>query len=147
MLRGLGSREFVNIPVYEGLSARRILVHATNWSSGHNTKCYRLPLLRFSPPFSKGLVSSPATGLPLGTIVATANAIRQVEQPDIHLALQRHQAGDWGLVGAEDWAANDRALIERTRLLSAYDSATGVRFWIITEWDRSLTTVLLPEDY
>lgn len=85
--------------------------------------------------------------VPLGTIVATANALRQVEQPDILLALQRHQAGDWGLFGAEDWAANERALIERTRLLSAYDSATGVRSWIITEWDRSLTTGLLPEEH
>lgn len=90
---------------------------------------------------------SPPKGLPLGTIVATTNALRHVDQADILKALQRHQAGDWGLVGAEDWAANDQALIEATRLLSAYDSANGVRFWIITEWDRSLTTVLLPEDY
>lgn len=83
----------------------------------------------------------------LGSVVATAAALRVLDHPDMLSALQRHQACDWGLVGAEDWAANDRALIEGSRLLSAYDSSTGVRFWIITEWDRSLTTLLLPEDY
>ena len=88
-----------------------------------------------------------SSSFPLGTVVATANALLHLDPADILKALQRHQAGNWGLVGAEDWAANDQALIEGTRLLSSYDSSEGVRFWIITEWDRSLTTVLLPEDY
>jgi hypothetical protein len=92
-------------------------------------------------------VKSPFSTLPIGAVVATANALRHLDHPSIVGAVRRHQAGDWGLVGAEDWAANDQALIEGTRLLSAYDSSEGVRFWIITEWDRSLTTVLLPEDY
>lgn len=88
-----------------------------------------------------------ASSFPLGSVVATANALHHLDPANMFMALQRHQAGDWGLVGAEDWAANDLALIEGTRLLSAYDSSEGVRFWVITEWDRSLTTVLLPEDY
>ncbi|MGE4180353.1 MAG: plasmid related protein [Limisphaerales bacterium] len=66
---------------------------------------------------------------------------------EVLAALGRHARGDWGTVGEEDWASNDRALVEEARLLSAYCSEGGIRFWIITEWDRSLTTVLLPEDY
>jgi len=61
--------------------------------------------------------------------------------------LSVHQAGDWGDVCDDDRQANNRALTEGTRLLSVYHSATGVKFWIITEADRSVTTLLLPEDY
>ena len=61
--------------------------------------------------------------------------------------ITRHLTGDWGEVPPEDRIANDRALVEGTRILSAYSSANGVKFWIITEADRSVTTVLLPEDY
>jgi hypothetical protein len=59
----------------------------------------------------------------------------------------RHSSGDWGTVDKEDWAANDRALAEGERLLSAYELGNGETVWIITEWDRSATTILLPEDY
>ena len=83
----------------------------------------------------------------LGRIVATPNALAKLTQEDILLALQRHQAGDWGDVDEADREANERALLEGTRLLSVYSSAAGVKFWIITERDRSVTTVLLPEDY
>jgi hypothetical protein len=61
--------------------------------------------------------------------------------------IQRHQSGDWGDVDTHDRNANDRALTEGTRLFSVYRSATGLKFWIITEADRSSTTVLMPEDY
>jgi hypothetical protein len=61
--------------------------------------------------------------------------------------LNRHHAGDWGVVDADDWRANDRALQDGTRLLSVYVLPTGERVWIITEWDRSATTILLPTDY
>ena len=54
--------------------------------------------------------------------------------------------GDWGDVGKQDWQANARALKRGEQLLSVYHMV-GVKFWIITEWDRPLTTVLLPEDY
>jgi hypothetical protein len=61
--------------------------------------------------------------------------------------LRRHAAGDWGDVRKEDAQANDMALVERERLLSAYQLATDERIWIITEADRSSTTVLLPDEY
>jgi hypothetical protein len=83
----------------------------------------------------------------LGRIVATPNALNTLTQPDILTAIQRHQAGDWGDVESDDRQANDRALTERTRLLSVYHSGQGRKFWLITEANRSVTTVLLPEDY
>ena len=62
-------------------------------------------------------------------------------------ALYRHQRGDWGEVGKDDAQANERALKQGERLLSIYRTASATKFWVITEWNRSLTTVLLPEDY
>jgi hypothetical protein len=62
--------------------------------------------------------------------------------------LQRHRSGDWGELDAEDIAANDRAARGNERILSAYTlPTTGERIWIITEWDRSATTILLPSEY
>ncbi len=86
-------------------------------------------------------------GFRAGAIVATANAIESLSASDIRAGLQRHLSGDWGELDREDWAANERALRDGARLLSAYTAASGQRFWIITEWDRHATTVLLPEDY
>ena len=83
----------------------------------------------------------------LGRIVSTPNALAHLTQEDILHGIQRHQAGDWGDVCAEDCQANDQALVEGTRLLSVYHAANGTKFWLITEADRSVTTVLLPEDY
>ena len=85
--------------------------------------------------------------VPLGQIVATPTALGALTQPDIVEALRRHASGDWGEVDAHDQAANDEALKDGTRLLSAYRSASGTTFWVITEADRSVTTVLLPDDY
>lgn len=83
----------------------------------------------------------------LGRIVSTPNALGKLTQSDILTALRRHQAGDWGDVDHEDRQANDQALQEGTRLFSVYHSAARVKFWVITEADRSVTTFLLPEDY
>ncbi len=83
----------------------------------------------------------------LGHLVATPNSLATIPNPDILSALGRHISGDWGDVNAEDRAANDLALVEGTRLFSEYISAKGLRFWIITEADRSATKILLPEDY
>jgi len=85
--------------------------------------------------------------VPLGMLVATPNALAHVNSGEIQKALQRHVIGDWGELDAEDKKANDEALQSGERLLSAYKTATGTKFWIITEADRSVTTVLLPEDY
>ncbi|HRJ27381.1 MAG TPA: hypothetical protein PLO61_07725 [Fimbriimonadaceae bacterium] len=63
------------------------------------------------------------------------------------MGIGRHASGDWGEVCDEDRASNEEALVEGLRLMSVYTSTSGLTFWIITEWDRSITTVLLPEDY
>lgn len=110
-----------------------------------------------SPPLASAAASttSPAavtangdgTRFPLGYFVITAGAVDVVSAEDIALTIARHLRGDWGFVGAEDWQANDRALREGDRLLSSYDTESGRRFWIITEADRSTTTILLPDEY
>ena len=84
---------------------------------------------------------------PTGQIVATPGSLASLTQAEIIRALARHVSGDWGDVCPEDQEANDRALVEDTRLLSAYRNQAGQKFWIITEADRSVTTVLLPEEY
>ena len=61
--------------------------------------------------------------------------------------LDRHICGDWGEVDAEDQQANQDALVRGERLLSAYRTSLDVRIWVITEADRSATTILLPEEY
>ena len=88
-----------------------------------------------------------AAKFPLGRLVATPNALEHIPNPDIMAALQRHLTGDWGDVDEHGREENELSLKEGFRLLSVYRSAAGVKFWIITEADRSRTTVLLPEDY
>ncbi len=83
----------------------------------------------------------------LGQVVITSNAAREIPADDVQAALRRHSQGDWGELDENDWATNQEALQSGNRLLSAYTTNNGVRFWIITEADRSVTTVLLPEDY
>ena len=83
----------------------------------------------------------------LGQIVATPNALNAIPPDEIKSALDRHSHGEWGTVGQDDWNANEQALLHGGRLFSAYQSAQKIKFWIITEHDRSITTVLLPEDY
>ena len=84
---------------------------------------------------------------PLGELYVTAAVDRTIAPADISRALARHAKGDWGDAGPEDWAENELSLKEGYRLLSVYKDAQGVTFWIITERDRSVTTVLLPDDY
>lgn len=85
--------------------------------------------------------------VPLGQLVATPNALANVSADEIQRALQRHVTGDWGDLDEEDKKSNDQALQSGERLLSSYKSATGTKFWIISERGRSVTTILLPEDY
>ena len=84
---------------------------------------------------------------PLGRLVATQNALSQLAIQDVLAGIVRHQAGDWGDLGKDVCLENDLSLEKGFRLLSAYTARNGVKFWIITEGDRSRTTVLLPEDY
>jgi hypothetical protein len=86
---------------------------------------------------------------PLGQIVATPGALAalaEAGQTPIEF-LQRHQRGEWGDLPAEDVQENELSLREGFRLLSAYTLASGQKLWIITEWDRSVSTLLLPSDY
>lgn len=84
---------------------------------------------------------------PLGKTVVTSNALACLNLSDVNHAVIRHSRGDWGDVGPEDKAENELSLKEGFRLLSAYSDRNGNKFWVITEADRSVTTVLLPEDY
>jgi hypothetical protein len=83
----------------------------------------------------------------LGQIVATPNALNQIPQDEILTSISRHVRGDWGTLDAEDRQSNERALKGEGRLFSAYLSTQNIKFWIITECDRSVTTILLPQDY
>lgn len=83
----------------------------------------------------------------VGHIVATPGALREIPRDDIERALARHARGDWGDVCNADRQENEFSLKQRLRLFSVYHTADGSRFWVITEADRSATTVLLPEEY
>jgi len=65
----------------------------------------------------------------------------------VHASLKRHARGDWGSLSPEDRELNDKALKDGSRLLSAYEHWKLPKIWIITEADRSVTTVLFPEEY
>jgi hypothetical protein len=91
---------------------------------------------------------------PLGQIVTTPGALEALEkagQTAIEF-LQRHARGDWGDVCEEDRQANDHALIDGSRIVSAYRTSLGQKLWIITEaaddaGNRAATTILLPSEY
>jgi hypothetical protein len=84
----------------------------------------------------------------LGQTVATPGALKAMDQSGISplALLSRHQRGDWGDLEEEDKVANDSALKAGRRVLSAY-RFDKVTLWVITEADRSATTILLPEEY
>ena len=83
----------------------------------------------------------------LGQIVITKAAHESLLLADVLEAVRRHSNCDWGELDEHDKETNETALIEDTRLFSAYRSESGIRFYVITEYDRQLTTIILPEDY
>lgn len=83
----------------------------------------------------------------LGALYITTHASHTLEPTDVLECLKRHARCDWGELCAEDREENELSLREGFRLLSSYTGQNGVNFWIITEADRSSTTVLLPDDY
>ena len=87
-----------------------------------------------------------ATKFALGRVVITRNAASVLSGSAVQAALRRHAGGDWGNLDSEDVEENELSLREGFRLLSAYRDG-DTKFWVITEADRSVTTVLLPEDY
>ena len=86
---------------------------------------------------------------PLGQIVATPGALEALDRAAVDgwALLHRHQSGDWGNVPQEDAEENVRSVTSGWRILSSYPIEQGDRIWIITEADRSSTTLLLPEEY
>ncbi len=141
--------------------------HLIEWVHGNKRRAFRrldqllaLPASfrasgRPLPAFPPAAVRETATvyrigpaRLALGHVVATAGALDVARRHnlDVLALVRRHQAGDWGTVCADDARANERALTTGARVLSAYDTPAG-RLWIITEADRSATTVLLPSEY
>ena len=86
---------------------------------------------------------------PLGQIVATPGALSALErakQPPTYF-LARHAIGDWVELDPSDVAENRYSLVHGFRLLSSYQTDAGEKLWIITEADRSATTLLLPDEY
>jgi hypothetical protein len=86
---------------------------------------------------------------PLGQIVATPGALAALEsakQPATCF-LDRHAIGDWGELEQSDVAENEYSMLHGFRLLSSYQTDAGEKLWIITEADRSATTLLLPDEY
>jgi len=85
---------------------------------------------------------------PLGRVLATPGALKLLSEAgeDAFGYLARHAAGDWGELCAFDCRQNEVALQDGYRVFSSYDVSAG-RVWIITEADRSMTTILLPEEY
>jgi hypothetical protein len=86
---------------------------------------------------------------PLGRIYLTPGASKELESANQEPFefLSKHQTGDWGIVGKEDSQENDFSVKNGFRILSAYKTNKNVKLWIITEADRSCSTILLPEEY
>ena len=91
----------------------------------------------------------------LGQIVATPGALEVLTRNNTagQEYLRRHATGDWGEVCSDDQEANEQALVDGSRLLSAYSLPDGTKLWIITDavidekGNRQATTFLLPEEY
>lgn len=83
----------------------------------------------------------------LGRLVATPGVLEKIPNSDMLNGIIRHASGDWGNVCEEDARENEFSLKQGFRLMSVYKSKSGEVFWIITEADRSVTTVLLPREY
>ncbi len=86
---------------------------------------------------------------PLGEVVATPGALDALEEASQSPTefLQRHQTGDWSEMVKEDRKENLKAVKRGLRVFSSYEMASGKKLWVITEWDRSVTTLLLPMEY
>ena len=85
----------------------------------------------------------------IGQMVATPGALAALDNAHQTTSeiLFRHQTGDWGDLSEEDKAENEYSVDKRLRIFSAYILSTGVKIWVITEADRSVTTILLPSEY
>lgn len=82
----------------------------------------------------------------LGRLVATPSVLEFLSKEEVKEIIRRHSRGDWGDLCEEDKELNNQAVKEETRILSSY-TVRGRPVWIITESDRSATTLLFPEEY
>jgi hypothetical protein len=91
----------------------------------------------------------PCAKFPLGRIYITPGADQALEESEqtVRTFLYRHQTGDWGYMDEDDQRSNEQAVTKGERIFSAYYTHLGIKLWVITEWDRSMTTVLLPHEY
>ncbi len=92
-------------------------------------------------------MDSAAPRFSLGQLVITPGVQALLTADEILAAVRRHAAGDWGELDYDDRLENELSVREGFRILSAYKSPSGERFWVITEADRSVTTVLFPDEY
>ena len=86
---------------------------------------------------------------PLGQTYATPGALEALSEAgqDAAQFLSRHQAGDWGNLSDEDKQENEFSVDKELRIFSVYHLSDGTKIWLITEADRSATTLLLPSEY
>jgi hypothetical protein len=86
---------------------------------------------------------------PLGQVVATPGVLQALKESGQSALdfLSRHRTGDWGDVSDVDKELNNQAVKDGDRILSAYHTSQGVKVWVLTESDRSATTLLLPAEY
>ena len=83
----------------------------------------------------------------MGEVAVTPGAADELTFDEILVGLIRHLQGDWGRLCAADCAANEQALLNGHRVMSEFVSGEGRKYWVITEHDRSVTTILLPSEY
>ena len=93
-----------------------------------------------------------ASKFPMGKIVMTRGVNDEIAENTLFSkfvlkSLKRHAQCDWGDLGREDTASNNSALKNAGRLFSCYIEEGLKKIWIITEWDRSVTTILFPDEY
>ena len=88
----------------------------------------------------------------IGQLLVTAGIRSEIDESSdferfVRKSFSRHATGDWGEMCEEDKAYNDYSLDNDGRLFSSYTYNEDIKIWIITEWDRSATTILFPSEY
>ena len=135
-----------------GLASLPLILGRSDQGKLPTAEVFKLAERDINMPEQKGSrsgVSATALKFPLGQILCTPGvleALGRTSQRPIEF-IRRHAVGDWGELDEEDRAENERSLKDDCRLLSAYRLQDGTKIWIITEADRSATTLLLPEEY
>ena len=123
--------------------------------------CIPRPVMKWTPSSTSSAESEPRgtdmtqPKFSLGRVVITAIAMSAINEAHgeergkqlVQQVLARHNAGDWGEMSKDDIKSNNQGLQEGDRLFSSYEKEFGFKVWVITEHDRSYTTVMLPTDY